>query len=482
MSFTVAILGRPNVGKSTLFNRLIGKRVAIVHDTPGVTRDRREGQAELAGMRFTVIDTAGLEEAFDGSIEGRMRSQTEKALAEADVALMLIDARAGVTPLDAHFADVLRKSKTPVILVANKCEGRAGLPGLYESYSLGLGDPVPVSAEHGEGMSELFAALLPYSRDEESIDDEGRRSGRRGNVEPDPADDLEMRAASGADDDDVEDETDLIEKGRPIRVAIVGRPNVGKSTLVNCLLGEDRMLTGPEAGLTRDAIASSWQWKDQAFTLVDTAGLRRKAAIYDQLEKMSASDSIDSIRMAQVVVLVLDAAMILDKQDLTIARLALSEGRALVIAVNKWDVVEDRTKALQRLNERLESSLSQARGVATVTLSALTGRGADRLMKAIVEVHRVWNGRVSTGKLNRWLAEVTGHHPPPALRGRRIRLRYMTQAKSRPPTFVIFASKPDDLPESYLRYLSSSLRDCFALPGVPLRILVRKGRNPYADD
>ncbi len=479
MSFTVAIIGRPNVGKSTLFNRLIGKRVAIVHDTPGVTRDRREAQADFIGLRFKVVDTAGLEESFDDSIEGRMRSQTEKALVDADVALMLIDARAGVTPLDAHFADVLRKSKTPVILIANKCEGKAGLPGLYESYSLGLGDPIPVSAEHGEGMVELFEALLPYSREEEEESaEEAEERLRIAAAE----DNLEIRAASGADDDDVETEIDLAEKSRPIRVAIVGRPNVGKSTLLNSLLGEDRMLTGPEAGLTRDAIATSWEWKGQAFTLVDTAGLRRRAAISDQLEKMSVSDSIDSIRMAQVVVLVLDVAMILDKQDLTIARLALSEGKALVIAVNKWDIVEDRSAALQRLRDRLESSLAQARGVTTVTLSALTGRGTDRLMESILSAYRIWNGRVSTGKLNRWLAEVTSHHPPPALRGRRIRLRYMTQAKTRPPTFVVFASKPDELPESYLRYLTGSLRECFSLPGVPLRILVRKGRNPYAGD
>lgn len=476
MSFTVAILGRPNVGKSTLFNRLVGKRVAIVHDTPGVTRDRREGRAELAGMCFTVIDTAGLEEAFDDSVEGRMRTQTEKALAEADVALMLVDARAGVTPLDAHFAAILRKSKTPVVLVANKCEGRAGMPGLYEAYSLGLGDPIPVSAEHGEGMDALFEVLLPYCQ-EESVED---RSERHREIDDD--DDLERRAALGADDDDTVTESDRLEAGRPIRVAVVGRPNVGKSTLVNCLLGEERMLTGPEAGLTRDAIASSWQWKGRDFTLVDTAGLRRKAVISDQLEKLSTSDSIDSIRMAQIVILVLDVSMILDKQDLTIARLALSEGRGLVIAVNKWDVVEDRSLALRRLNDRLERSLSQARGVATVTVSALAGRGMDRLMKTVLDVYQVWNSRISTGTLNRWLAEVTAHHPPPALRGgRRIRLRYMTQVKARPPTFVIFASKPDDLPESYVRYLSSGLRDCFNLPGVPLRLLIRKGKNPYAD-
>jgi GTP-binding protein len=466
MTFTVAIVGRPNVGKSTLFNRLVGKRVAIVHDMPGVTRDRREGDATLLGMEFRVIDTAGFEDATGDSVEARMRRQTNMAVEEADVALMLIDSRAGVTPLDRHFADLLRKHKTPVILVANKCEGKAGEPGLYESYGLGLGEPVPVSAEHGEGLSDLFFALHPYAEAAGVFADEEEE-------EPFPAE-------PAAEDEEPEEE---YRPERPLQLVIAGRPNVGKSTLVNRLLGEDRMLTGPEAGLTRDAITSEWEHEGRRIKLVDTAGLRKRANIDDPVEKLSVSNTLEAIRMAEVVVLVLDSAAILDKQDLTIARMVVEEGRALVIAINKWDVVENPDEALKRLKDRLETSMPQVRGVPTITLSALAGRGIKRLMDAVLEAHKTWNRRISTHKLNQWLEDVIAHHPPPAVQGgRRIKIRYMTQAKSRPPTFIIFASKPDELPEAYSRYLINGLRETFKLPGVPIRLFVRGGKNPYAKD
>lgn len=477
MGFKVAIVGRPNVGKSTLFNRLIGRRVAIVHDRPGVTRDRREGHGGISDMVFTLIDTAGLEDATDDSIEGRMRGQTEQAIRDADVVLFLIDARAGVTPLDAFFADHLRKSPTPVILVANKCEGKAGAPGLYEAYGLGLGDPVPFSAEHGEGLDDLYEALLPHAREHDGF-------------EPgtDDEEDWPDKDDAGSSDDEIEDgdvraEVEAAAAARPLHMAVVGRPNVGKSTIVNQLLGEDRMLTGPEAGLTRDAIASEWAYKGRTIRLVDTAGLRRRANVSDSVERLSTSNTIAAIRMAHVVVLVMDANAILDKQDLTIARLAIEEGRALVIAINKWDVVEKRREALGRLQDRLETSLPQVRGVPTVTMSALSGKGLDRLMDAVVEIYEIWNRRVPTSHLNRWLAEMTERHPPPATQGgRRIRLRYMTQVRTRPPTFAVFTQRADEMPESYGRYLINGIRDTFGLSGVPIRFAMRKRRNPYADD
>ncbi len=459
-SLTVAIVGRPNVGKSTLFNRLVGRRLAIVHDTPGVTRDRRQGQASLLGVEFAVIDTAGFEDATGDSIEARMRRQTDMAVDEADVVLLLIDARAGLTPLDRHFADHLRRRKTPVILVANKCEGRAGEPGLYESYGLGLGDPVPVSAEHGEGMGDLFEALAPYAEAAGILN---------------PADAEEPDEA--VSDDEAEDRPD-----RPLSMVVVGRPNVGKSTLINRIVGEDRLLAGPEAGLTRDAITVDWTHRGRRMRLIDTAGLRKKAQVGPGLERLSVGNTLEAIRHAEVAVLVCDGAAILDKQDLSIARMVIEEGRALVIAVNKWDAVADPQAALKRLRDRLETSLPQARGLPTVTLSALTGRGLDALMDAVLNIHALWNKRISTGRLNRWLEDATTAHPPPALAGgRRIRLRYMTQAKARPPTFIIFASKPDEVPESYIRYLVNGLRADFDLPGVPIRLYLRAGRNPYAD-
>ncbi len=467
MTFSVAIIGRPNVGKSTLFNRLVGKRLAIVDDTPGVTRDRREGEGRISDLAFTIIDTAGLEDALDESLAGRMRKQTESALQEADVTLMLIDARAGVTPLDAHFAQWLRRQNVPVILLANKCEGRAGATGLGDSYQLGLGDPVAISAEHGEGIGELYDALLPYAGDERSpLQGRIRRRDRPKEVEDEPFD----------------SEDDEEEGSRPINMAIVGRPNVGKSTLVNHLLGEDRMLTGPEAGITRDAIASSWHYKDREIKLVDTAGLRRKAKVTEKVEGLSGSDSIRSIKYAQVVVLVLDSDDMLEKQDLTIARRVIDEGRVLIIAVNKWDMVSDPKKALKRLEDRLQTSLPQVRGIPVITMSAKTGRGTDKLLPAVMKTYSLWNSRISTGQLNRWLEAIIEHHPPPlSSTGRRIKLRYMTQAKTRPPTFVVFASRPENLPESYSRYLVNSLRVDFELAGIPIRLHTKKGKNPYAD-
>ena len=447
MSFTVAIVGRPNVGKSTLFNRLVGKRLALVDDTPGVTRDWREGAGRLADLEFRVLDTAGLEEAAADTLAGRMRRQTDSALLAADVALLLIDARVGVTPVDRHFATLLRKGETPVVVVANKCEGRAGESGLMDAFSLGLGDPVPVSAEHGEGMADLFEALLPFSEQAEVRETAGPGAKKPGDA--------------------------------PLQLAIVGRPNVGKSTLVNRLLGEDRLLTGPEAGITRDAISVDWQYEGRHLRLVDTAGLRRRARVSGKLEKLSGGDARRAIQFAQVVVLLLDARDLLEKQDLTIARHVVEEGRALVVAANKWDLVKDRKAALKALRERLEDSLPQVRGVPVVTLSALKGRNLDKLMKDVFRVYEVWNRRVSTAKLNDWLSFMTEAHPPPSAAGRRIKLRYATQIKARPPTFAIWTSRPDDLPESYVRYLINGLREDFGLVGVPLRILLRKGKNPF---
>ncbi len=451
MTFTVAIVGRPNVGKSTLFNRLAGRRLAIVNDAPGVTRDRREASASIADLKFTVIDTAGLEDATGDTLEARMREQTEMALGDADVALLLIDARAGLTPVDEHFAHWLRRMKTPVILCLNKCEAGAGQAGLLEAYSLGLGDPVPLSAEHGEGLGGLYDALRPYS---------DRYSDRA--------------AEAGAGDDEGEDE------GRPLQLAIVGRPNVGKSTLVNRLLGEERMLTGPEPGVTRDAIAVEWEVGGRRIRLVDTAGLRRKARITETVEGLSATDSLRAIRFAQVVALVLEAETGLEKQDLTIARTVIEEGRAPVIVLNKWDRVKDRAMALKRVEDRLRTSLPQVRGIPVIPCSALKGGGMSRLLPAVLKTYDIWNRRIPTAGLNEWLRHATEAHPPPLARGRRVKLRYITQAKTRPPTFIVFASLPDALPDAYSRYLVNGLREDFNLPGIPIRLIMRKGDNPYA--
>ena len=453
MTFTLAIVGRPNVGKSTLFNRLVGKRLALVDDQPGVTRDLREGAGRLGPLRFTVVDTAGLEEATDDSLQGRMRALTERAVAAADICLFLIDARAGVTPTDQVFAELLRKSGTPVVLGANKSEGRAAEAGFYDAFSLGLGTPLAISAEHGEGMEDLAAILSEFA--------EGR-------VVEVAETDIDIEAAEGAPD-------------RPLQVAIVGRPNAGKSTLVNRILGEDRMLTGPEAGITRDAISVNVRWDGREMRIFDTAGMRKKAKVQGKLEKLSVSDGLRAVQFAEVVVVVLDVAIPFEQQDLRIADLAEREGRAVVIAVNKWDMEADKSAKIMDLREKLDRLLPQLRGVSMVTISAATGKGLDRLHAAILKAHDVWNTRITTAKLNDWLKDMVAHHPPPAPGGRRIRLRYMTQAKTRPPGFVVMCSHPDDLPKAYERYLIGGLREDFDMPGTPIRIFLRKQDNPYAN-
>lgn len=446
---SVAIVGRPNVGKSTLFNRLVGKRLALVDDTPGVTRDRREGKARLGALEFTAIDTAGLEESAPDSLTGRMRAQTERAVRDCDVTLLVVDARAGIMALDRHFADVLRKFGKPVILVANKTEAKGvAAAALGEAWDLGLGEAVAISAEHGEGMVELHDAIAAH-------------------------------AAEPADDDDADGE-DKASKG-PLKLAIVGRPNVGKSTLVNALLGEERMLTGPEAGITRDAISIDWVHKGKAVRLVDTAGLRRRAKVEEKLEKLSGADTLRTIRFAEVVVLVLDAEQMLEKQDLAIARLVIEEGRALVLAVNKWDLVEDTATAMKVLNRRVEIGLPQVRGIKVVTMSAVTRQRLGSLMDAVVETHAYWNRRVSTPKLNRWLQAMTQQHSPPLVGGRRIKPRYLAQTGTRPPTFTLFCSKAADLPEDYRRYLINGIRQDFDLPATPVRLYLRQGDNPFHD-
>ncbi|MEA1833056.1 ribosome biogenesis GTPase Der [Methylobacterium durans] len=442
---TVAIVGRPNVGKSTLFNRLVGKKLALVDDRPGVTRDRREGDVNFGGLLFRIIDTAGLEEADSDSLLGRMRAQTEAAILEADVVLFVIDARAGVLPADQPFAEMVRRAGCPVILIANKAEGGAGMSGAYEAFSLGLGDPIPFSAEHGEGIGELHDALLealpkPDEEDEEEADD--------------PA-------------------------GRSLKVAIVGRPNAGKSTLINRMLGEERLLVGPEAGITRDSISLDWEWRGRKIKLHDTAGMRRRARIDDKLEKLAVSDGLRAVRFAEVVVVLLDATIPFEKQDLTIVDLVESEGRSLVIGLNKWDLVADQPGLLKTLREDCTRLLPQVRGVAVVPLSGLAGEGIDRLMKAVVEAAEVWSSRVSTSRINDWLNEATSRNPPPAVSGRRIKIRYATQVKSRPPHFALFGNQLDALPKSYTRYLVNGLRDAFDLPGTPIRLSLRTSKNPF---
>ena len=461
MTLSVAIVGRPNVGKSTLFNRLVGRRIAIVDNKPGVTRDWREGEAQLADLRFRVIDTAGLEERPEGVIETGSRAQTHRALDRADLILFVIDARAGVTPVDQHFAELLRRRDQPVLLVANKSEGKLAEAAAFDAYALGLGDPIPISAEHGEGLASLYEALAPFVPDDA------------------PAEQAPAPAAAGAAEPDEAEEDD--EPAATLQLAIVGRPNVGKSTLVNRLLGEERVLTGPEPGVTRDAIAVEWQWRGRPIRLIDTAGMRRHARVAERIEKLSVEDTLRAIRFAQVVVVVVDAEAILERQDLSIARLVVDEGRALVIAVNKWDLVENQSEALRTVNERLEHSLPQVRGVPVVTLSALAGRGTDRLMDAVLSIYDVWNKRIGTGQLNRWLAEMLERHPPPIVSGRALRFRYMTQVKRRPPSFALFTTRPGEVPDHYLRYLTNGLREAFDLPGVPIRLTMRRGKNPYAD-
>ncbi len=459
MSFVLAIVGRPNVGKSTLFNRLVGKRLALVDDQPGVTRDLREGAARLGDLRFTVMDTAGLEDATDDSLPGRMRRLTERAVGMADACLFLIDARTGLTPIDEMFAEILRKSGTPVILGANKAEGRAAEGGVFEAYGLGLGDPIPLSAEHGEGMAELAVVLSPMI---EAAD----------------------AAAEEAETDlDIEDGEDAPQRTKPMQIAVIGRPNAGKSTLINKIIGEDRLLTGPEAGITRDSISVPINWDGTEMKIFDTAGMRKRAKVQEKLEKLSVSDGLRAVKFAEVVVVLLDAAIPFEQQDLRIADLAEREGRAVVVAVNKWDVEEHKQQKLKDLKEAFERLLPQLRGAPLVTVSAKTGRGLDRLQQAIIRAYDVWNRRVSTAQLNRWLTEMVEAHPPPAPSGRRIKLRYMTQAKTRPPGFVVMCSLPEKLPESYSRYLVNGLREDFDMPGTPIRLYMRSqaDANPYKD-
>lgn len=460
MSFVLAIIGRPNVGKSTLFNRLVGKKLALVDDQPGVTRDRREGDARLGDLRFRVIDTAGLETSDPTSLTGRMRAQTEAAIADADAILFLIDARAGVTPQDQHFAALVRRADKPIILAANKAEGRVGADGAYEAFSLGLGDPIAMSGEHGEGLSDLYDALLAALP-----------------VQTAPVEDEEPEAAIVLGPEEDGSELDL---SKPLRIAVVGRPNAGKSTLINRVLGQDRLLTGPEAGITRDAIGLDAHWGGRDLKVFDTAGLRRRARVVEKLEKLAAADALRAVRFAEVVVVLLDATIPFEKQDLTIADLAAREGRAVVIALNKWDLVEDPGRTLPVLREEAERLLPQIRGAPVVPVSGATGRGIEGLFRAVFSTHEVWNKRIGTGRLNRWLASTVEANPPPAVSGRRIKIRYMTQPKARPPHFVLFGNQLHALPTSYERFLINGLRQTFDLPGVPLRITKRTGDNPYA--
>lgn len=469
MSLSIAIVGRPNVGKSTLFNRIAGKQLAIIDDTPGVTRDWRDAEGYLFDQPLRIIDTAGLEESFDDSIQGRMRKQTEAALERADVIVFVIDGRQGVTPIDEHFADFLRKQKKPVILAVNKCENdRATQSGIGESYSLGFGEPVALSAAHGTGMEDLYHALQPYFPEETEEQEEGEE--RDNDFES--FDDIE-----GQEDFEFQQEEDDPEK--PIKVAIVGRPNVGKSTLLNAIVKDERVMTGPEAGITRDAIAVDWTYKDRAFKLVDTAGMRRKSKVQNAIEKMSVEDSMRAIRLAQIVILVLDGNAIFDKQDLQIAEHVIEEGRALVVAVNKWDSVEDKDKAQEILEDKLEYSLAQIKDVPFVHLSALHGKNVGKVLGTALQTYEVWNKRIKTGGLNRWLAAMESKNPAPLVQGRQNRVKYITQIKTRPPTFALWVSRPKDLPQSYRRYIINGLRRDFDIPGVPIRLLVRASKNPY---
>jgi len=457
----IAIIGRPNVGKSTLFNRLVGKKLALVDDMPGVTRDRREGAANLLGLEFNVVDTAGYEDEDAKSLPGRMRKQTELAVSGAELAIFVIDGRAGVTPLDEEIARWLRSSKTPVVLLVNKAEGRAAESGILESYSLGFGDPIPFSAEHGDGMADLFQAIQPY---------------------------VENFKAAAADEP--------TDESAPLKLAIVGRPNAGKSTLINKMLDEDRMITGPEAGITRDSITVDWVWHDDAMTeeekldgidpdrrvrLIDTAGMRKRAKVNDKLEKLAVADARHAVDFAEVVVLLLDASKGLEAQDLRIADRVIQEGRCLVIAINKWDIAEGPSKLFNGIRAALDDGLAQVRDVPLIAVSAFTGKGIDQLMKAAFQARRIWSQRVSTGKLNRWFEDAITENPPPAPGGKRIKLRYITQAKTRPPSFVIFGTRIDDLPESYRRYLVNGIRRELGFGGVPVRLIIRAPKNPFHD-
>ena len=446
----VAILGRPNVGKSTLFNRLVGRKLALVDDQPGVTRDRREGEGRLADLTFRLFDTAGLDSAPRGSLEDRMSAQSEAAIADADLCLFVIDARAGVTPVDREFAAKLRRHGKPVIVLANKSEGKAGEAGALEAFSLGFGDPVAISAEHGEGMDGLYEALVPYVKGEDKPEDD--------------------------------EENDEEVANKPLKLAIIGQPNAGKSTLVNALLGSERVLTGPEAGITRDAIAIDWSWRGKPVTLWDTAGIRRKSRVTGKVEKLAVADGLRAIRFAEAVVILIDASIDIERQDLTLADLAAQEGRAVIIALSKWDMVEDKQKYLKKVKDDLADILPEIRGVTVVPVSAHQEKGLDRLMEAVFAAVEKWNSRISTGQLNRWLETMLERNPPPAPSGRRIKIRYVTQVNARPPTFSLFGNQLDHLPESYVRYLMNGLRQSFELWGTPLRFNRRGGRNPFDKD
>ena len=471
MTFTLAIVGRPNVGKSTLFNRLVGKRLALVDDQPGVTRDLREGAARLGDLRFVVIDSAGLEMAEDDSLQGRMRRLTERAVDEADVCLFVIDARIGVTAADEYFADILRKRAKHVIVAANKAEGRAGESGAMEAWGLGLGEPLRISAEHGEGMDDLYRVLMPLS---DQIEAE----------RPTPVaaeTDVDLSEADAESGEGAEDWRPSA--ARPLQLAVIGRPNAGKSTLINKIIGEDRLLTGPEAGITRDSISVATEFMDTPMRIFDTAGMRKRAKVTDKVEKLSVADGLRAVRFAEVVVVLLDVAIPFEQQDLRIADFAEAEGRAVVVAANKWDLEDDKPQKLNELRANFEKLLPQLKGAPLVTVSARTGKGLDRLHAAILKAHEVWNRRISTARLNQWLGAMTESHPPPAPGGRRIRLRYMTQVKTRPPAFVVKATHTDKLPDSYQRYLVNGLRQDFDMPGTPIRLFFRDqgGDNPFKE-
>ncbi|CAG1015541.1 MAG: ribosome biogenesis GTPase Der [Rhizobiaceae bacterium] len=467
MSFKVAIIGRPNVGKSTLFNRLAGRKLALVDDMPGVTRDRRVHAAKLYDLVFEVIDTAGFEDAAAATLQGRMRAQTEIAIAEADLIFFVVDAKTGLMPDDRTFAEIVRRAGKPVVLVANKAEARGAQAGMLEAWELGLGEPVPISAEHGQGLPDLRDAVIAALGDDRVFAEDEDEA-------PAESDVLIGEDIADPDAEPAYDET------KPMRIAVVGRPNAGKSTLINALIGEERLLTGPEAGITRDSISVDWEWRGRRMKLFDTAGMRRKAKVQEKLEKLSVADALRAIRFAEVVIVVLDATIPFEKQDLQIADLISREGRAPVIAFNKWDLIDTPQETLSALREATTRLLPQLRGIQAVTVSAETGRGLDKLMDAVVKTHQVWNRRVSTGRLNRWIEGVLTHHPPPAVAGRRLKVKYVTQVKTRPPGFVVSCSRPESMPDSYVRYLVNGLRETFDMPGVPIRIALRASENPFA--
>ena len=466
MNGIVAIIGRPNVGKSTLFNRLIGRRHAIVDDTPGVTRDRRQGEAKISDLQFTIFDTAGLESNGRNLFTERMRGQTEVAVEQADIVILMVDAKIGITPDDVDLCRWLRRKKSDIILVANKCESNASESGILEAFNLGLGEPVVISAEHGLGMANLYLALRSK---EQKLVEKDKSVLPYAEAQPDMD-----KASKDLDNFSVEKDSEIL------RLAIVGRPNVGKSTLINALLGQNRVLTGPEAGITRDSIQIEWQWKKKTLYLFDTAGLRRKSRISNRLEKASGDDTWRAVRFAHVVVLVVDASMMLERQDLNIARLVIEEGRSLLIAVNKWDLIRDKNKAVKELERRVKISLPQVKDIPYVPVSALEKTNLDILIEKSFTVYDVWNQRVPTAKLNRWFEAVVQRHPPPLVQGRRLKLRYITQIKTRPPSFLCFCNQPDQVPESYKRYVVNELRKHFMLPGVPIRLLMKTSQNPFA--